>query len=333
MRWIAVTVGVASFLALAAPARAQLSDDQLAQRKAAGWTGRIKGSYAKLTTYLGSGTFITREHSDNPYSSLELLLYPRFRLTPKIDLRAYWILECELTQPDTPNGRHCSPADLRLSVHHNRLWTDPWLKGYLFGSFQVWLPTSYESQFNHTVMNLRLGAGYLARLWRERIELSYGFALQKYLPTRRVRGFVAEDGGGGGLPLFTVRASAGQDAAAGSGGSLNDNVLFINSLHAAYYFRPTLSLSIDFLIYNYIRFSVPEQASDPRLAAAGRSDWTWGIIELAWEPRDHLMLGLGISSLQPALTADSKSVRFPFYDFISAWNNYTKWYLVATYVY
>jgi hypothetical protein len=123
------------------------------------------------------------------------------------------------------------------------------------------------------------------------------------------------------------------DGSCGSGGPLNDNWLFINGLHVGYYFLPNLSLSVDLLIYNYIRFSNDGQFSDPDLPLTGRHDNTWGIIDLSYQATSYLVVSTGLSSLQPALTADSSSLRFPFFDFISPSNNYTKWYLTATFLY
>jgi len=316
-------------------ALAQLSEDTLAKRKGEGLLGRFKGSYMSLAHYMGSGTFIRDTYSDNPYVSQEWLFYPRYRLMPSMDVRLYWVLECEFTAPDNPTGRRCSPSDLRLSYHHNKLWTDPWIDGRVLGSFQVWLPSSYESQFNHTVMNLRAAGTYFARLFKDRLELAYSFAVQKYFPTQRTRGYTADDGATGddGLPLYTVRSSAGEDASVGSGGPMNDNWLFINQFHVGYSFLERFGVSMDLLIYNYLRFAVDDAFADPNLPGTGRADWTWGIIEANYQPLSYLIVALGISSLQPALTADAKSVRFPFYDFVSPHNNYTKWYLTATVLY
>jgi hypothetical protein len=323
------------FILFSNVASAQLSEDTLAKRKGEGLLGRFKGSYFSLTHNLGTGTFIRDSYSDNPYVSQELLFYPRFKLRPNMDVRLYWVLECELTAPDNPTGRHCSPSDLRLSYHHTKLWTDPWIDGRVMGSFQVWLPSSYESRFNNTVMNLRAAGTYFVRFFKGKLEAAYSFAMQKYLPYRKTRGYTAGDEGTGddGLPLYTVRSSAGEDASAGSGGAMNDNMLFINQFHLALNFLEKFQVSMNLLIYNYLRFGVPDEFSDPHLLGTGRADWTWGIIEASYQPLSYLVVALGISSLQPALTADAKNVRFPFYDFVSPHENYTKWYLAATVLY
>jgi len=175
---------------------------------------------------------------------------------------------------------------------------------------------------------------YLASVLKDRLELSYVFGLQKYFPSEKARGFREAESDEGGLPLCISRARAGADAACGSGGPMNDNWLLINGLEATYYFLPELWLTASLTLLNYFRFAVPDDAvADPSLPEAGRADYTWGIIELAYQLQDHLVLAFGTSSLQPALNADNSAPRFPFWDFVSPSNNFSKLYLTATAVY
>lgn len=331
-------VGCALGLAFAgeALAQARLGDASVVSSPSSGLLGRFKASALQLTTYLGTGTFVRGTYADNPYVSEELVFYPRFRLGQGFDLRAQWALDCELTQPDNRSGRHCAPSDLRLSLHRPELYRDPWLKGQLSAAFLVYLPTSSESRFNHTVMNLRARAGYTLRFFRERLELAYGFGVQKYLPTQRVRGYGPDSGprtSSDNLPLVLSRSSAGTEGSVGSGGALNDNWLFVNSVNVAFHFSPRWSAALDFGLYNYVRFSVADAFSDPEKLRTGRADWTSGSLEVAYRPLDRVVVAAGVASLQPALTADGKSVRFPFYDFISPTSNFTKWHLTATVTY
>lgn len=330
--WI---LGLALFL-FGSPAHAQLSEDQLAQRKAPGLLGKFKGSYANVALNMGSGTLVTDDYSDNPYLSQELAFFPRFKLTKSMNVRAYWALECEYTDPDSPNGRHCSPSDTRLSFHHNKLWADPWIDGLVMGSFQVWLPSSYASRFNHTVTNLRLSGTYFARLFKGRLELAYTFSTQKYLPTRKVRGFTADDVGSDedGLAFAHVRSSSAKDGSVGSGGPINDNWMFSNNFYAGFYFTPKLSVSTSFAIFNYLRFSVPDdELIVLGLSNTGRRDYTFGSLDLSYQLHDHVIVAGGISSLQPAKTADNKSFRFPFWDFVSPSNNFSKFYVATTFLF
>ena len=58
-----------------------------------------------------------------------------------------------------------------------------------------------------------------------------------------------------------------------------------------------------------------------------------GIISFGWRAMDHLILALGTDSLQPARTADGQSLRFPFWDFVSPANNFSKFFLTASILY
>lgn len=327
----------AAFLMIALPAvaSAQLNEAQLAARRAEeeSFVRKFRGSLVSFSTYLGAGTFVLDSHSDNPFVSQEVLVRPRFWLSARQNLQLLWLLECEYTDPDDPAGRRCWPSDLGLSYHHVRLWQDPWLSGRLMGSASLWLPTSLESQTNHTVMNLRVSLLYLATVLKGRLQLFYGFAVQKYLPAERVRGFLGQEDDAAGLPLCLARGRASADGACGSGGPLNDNWLLVNSFGAQWYFRPDLWLSASLSLWNFFRYAVDEAGSDPALPRAGRADLTWGTLELAYQWRQHYVFALGLTSRQPALTADGSAPRFPFWDFISPSNNFSKAYVTATWVY
>jgi hypothetical protein len=316
-------------------ARAQLNEAQLAERRSSEevFIKRFRGSLVSLSTSIGSGTFVLDDYSNDPYVSQEIFLRPRFWLTKNQNVQLLWLMECEYTAPNDPAGRHCNWSDLRLSYHHVDIWRDPWLQGRLMGSAQIWLPASLSSQNNHTVMNLRGSLLYLALLADKRLQLIYGFSLQKYLPTRKARGFRGEQFDETGTPLCFARSSAGTDGACGSGGPMNDNWLVVNSLGLQWFFSDKIWLSVSLAIWNYVRFSVDELGSDPEFPRTGRGDFTSGGIELGYQWRKHLVFGAGLTSRQPALTADGDWPRFPFWDFSSPANNYSRVYLTATWVY
>lgn len=322
-------------LFLPVTASAQLNEAQLAQRRSAEreLIERFRGSLASLSLYMGAGTLVLDAYSNNPYLSQELFLRPRFWLGKTQNLQLLWLMECEYTAPDDPAGRYCNWSDVGLSYQHVNLWQDPWLEGRLLGSAHVWLPASLQSQQNHTLVNLRASLSYIASLAKKRLQLIYGLSLQKYLPARRVRGFRGPEFDVTGMPLCLARSSAGTDGACGSGGPMNDNWLLVNSLGLQWYFHDTLWLALSLSIWNYFRFAVDEVGADPDLPLTGRSDFTWGLIELGYQWRPHVVFGVGLSSRQPALTADGDAIRFPFWDFVSPANNYSKFYLTATWVY
>jgi hypothetical protein len=299
---------------------------------------RFCGSSLKLTTSVGSGTFSTQAYPEEDFVGQEFELAPQFRLKDELTLRAYWAMECELTPPGSSDGvsltneRRCSPSDVQLAFHHNRLWIDPWIAGQIMTNVQLWLPASWESQFNHTILNLRFTGGYKTKILKDKIALGYAFSVQKYFPYRKVRGFLTDGNSEAGLtspPLYHSRRSIGEDGSVGSGGPMNDNWMLMNDFSLAYFFTTKLSLEIGLIIQNFFRYASLEAHSDPHLPRVGRHDTTWGTLELAYQLVDYLRLSGGITSRQPALTADGSSLRFPFYDFISPESNYTRWYVSA----
>ena len=291
--------------------------------------------------------FISDEFSDNPLVTQYFEIYPRYNIAPFQTVRLNWSLECEITQPDRDPARRCDPSDVRLSYHHMHLVTDPWIDGSVFAWGGLYLPSSYASGQNGTIMNVRLTGGYMASFFKNRLLLMYALGVQKYLPTQKTRADcpvgAGADGvarGDDGVPVC-LPSTQGQRTAAdadqgttGSGGFMNDNWLLQNSFYMQYSFTPRIWASIFFQIRNIFAFSVPnELIGDPDLPSAAQEDWTRGIVEVAFMPINHLAISLGIDSYQPALTADNGSVRFPFYDFISPANNYTRWYIAARAVY
>jgi hypothetical protein len=287
---------------------------------------RFNDSRVSLTSAIGTGSFVSSEFSDDPYFSQSLALEPRFLLAEQLFFGARFDMECELTEPNSPSTRRCSPSDLSLSFSALNLLRDPWLNGQVRGGLSLYLPTSLESRFNNTVVNLRASTGYSARFFDERLQVSLGVGLQKYLPTQITRG---PDAGNADFPLILSRQSAISDGAAGSGGRLNDNWALSSSFFVGWQFFDQLSATISFGVYNYFRFTVPEDFSDPALSRTGRVDLTSGSLEVSYRLFDNLAFDFGVVSTQPAMTADNSSLRFPFYDFISPANNYTRWYLTA----
>lgn len=320
--WITTAVSV---LALnVAPTVARADDADLLARFAA--------SSLSLTSYVGSGTFVANEFSDDPLFAQALSFEPRFGIAEGYSAAAHFGLECELTTPDHPNARRCAAGDLSLSLAGEELVRDPWLNGQVHAALSTYLPTSPESRFNHTIVNIRASAGYSARFLDEHLSAGLNFGVQKYLPSSRVRGPTVADAGdqGSDFPLILARRSAIDDGAVGSGGRLNDNWAFSTSGYVGWQFLPELSATVSLGVYNYVRFSVPDDfLADPSLPLTGRSDVTSGSINIAYTPLEHFGLDFGVSSVQPALTADGKSLRFPFYDFISPSNNFTRWYLAV----
>ena len=73
---------------------------------------------------------------------------------------------------------------------------------------------------------------------------------------------------------------------------------------------------------------VDENSSGPTQITNSETqrDNTWGIVDVSYAVNDHLDLSVGTSSLQSAMSADGKHLRFPWFDFEGPQSNTTSLY-------
>jgi hypothetical protein len=305
-----------------------------------GWMKRFAGSNAELGSYVGSGSFYSSGYHDN-YVSASLYVRPTLDLGTRFKLAATARLyfEEELTLPDNPNGRRFSPADAWLSLVARNLHTFETPKLVVGGIARVILPLSYESRYANLL------AGFSAGLTLSR-EFDLGgdpspdkhFKLSvmlmeiftKYVHTDEVPGNEAGTSSGcRATGPSGVSAVGGQDPGASAadrcGGPLNSSYGLRHAGVVALT-RGKLGLSLTLLIDNSFRYRIPPDPQTPDHAVdRGRSDLTWGIVAFSYSLDDHLAIGVGLSSLQPALDAQSRNLRFPFFDFSGGTaNNFTQ---------
>lgn len=324
---------------LAIPSRAQApAPVEEVQAKAEpaplpGWLERFRGSSVGLTSAVGSGTLVANPYSDNPYVDTALSFRPVFSLDEHQSLSLSWGFSFEYTQPDNAEGRRYVPEDVSLSYAHRSLWTNEATGLRLGGMARILLPTSYESRFNGTLFNALAGPTLSRSFFGEKLSLSLASRFVKYFPRSPNRGLSRDDprtdtGPAPAGSSFTLPSAYCRDEAAFcSGGSLNANYAFHNTVSGSYALNDKLSLSASFGIRNVFKFAVPEEHADPDLPRVGRSDLTVGELSLSWQMLPRLGLSGGVSSTQPALTADNRALRFPLYDFVSPANNFTTWFL------
>ncbi len=294
---------------------------------------RFGGSFADLSTYVGSGSFYSSGYSD-PYVSNALFLRPTFSLGTrfKLSLNARSYLEEEYTKSDLPNGRSFSPSDTWLYLQAKNLYTIPRAKVTFGGTVRVVLPTSYESQYAHLVTGLGV-TGTVRRSFefgapnaqgkRWELTLAGGTGIVKFMRTSPLRGGHPGDSTG-------CRDGAGPSGSASAGGpSETDHCggplstsYAVTSLGTAALSHGRYSLSVSLSIINEFKYTVEASAFSQALATnelnqvpMGRADLTWGIIALGYELTDHWSLSLGVASFQPALDSRYQHLRFPFFDF------------------
>ena len=305
-----------------------------------GWTKRFAGSNAELGSYVGSGSFYSGGYHDN-YVSASLYLRPTLDLGTRFKLAATARLyfEEELTLPDNPNGRRFSPADAWLSLVARDLHTFETPKLVVGGMARVILPLSYESRYANLVAGLSAGltlsrefdlGGDPAPDKHFRLSVMLMEIFTKYLHSDEIPGDEAGTSSGCRATGPTGASAGGaqepsSSAADRCGGPVNSSYGLRHAGVVALT-RGKLGVSLTLLVDNSFRYRIPPDAQTPDHAVdRGRSDLTWGIVAFSYSLDDHLAIGVGLSSLQPALDAESRNLRFPFFDFSGGTaNNFTQ---------
>lgn len=315
-----------------------------------GWMQKMAGSSVELGTYIGSGSFYSGAYHD-PYVSTSLYVRPTLDLGTRFKLAASARLyaEEEFTLPDNPNGRRFSPYDAWLSLVARNLHTFDAPKLVVGGVLRAILPISYESRYANLLVGLAIGPTFTREFdfgrdpapeRRFKLSLTFIELFTKYLRSRDIRGngpgasSGCQGTGSAGLRPGSVAVSAEGPAVGSSdtcGGPVNSSFGLRHAFVAALA-RDKLSLSLTLLIDNSFLYEVPRDAATSQNAVdQGRSDLTWGVVAVSYAITDHFSANLGLSSLQPALDAQSKNLRFPFFDFSGAnANNYTQVFVSLT---
>jgi hypothetical protein len=300
---------------------------------------QFAGTFAELSTFVGSGTFY-RRYSD-PYISNALYLKPIYHLPTRRDLTlsARLYFEVEYTSPDNPQARRLYPLDAWINLTDKNLYTEPRSRIRFSGSARLVLPLSYESRYQHLLAGVGLGANATresefgrpdAKGKRWGLMLSLGAMIVKNINTSVLRGSGPGDTTGClTAPPSTTQASAAEPVAASSdrcGGPLNTSFSLLSGAFVTLT-RSRWSINATLYLNNSFRYSAPADAFSSTNTPLGREDVSWGILSLGYEIRPHVTASVGMSSQQPALDARYRYPRFPFFDFSgSNANNFTQFF-------
>jgi hypothetical protein len=332
-RVIRAAVGVAVILALAhGNVRAQTTlKTELARAAGVRPENKFKGSLVEVSSYVGTGTFYTSGYS-NPYASMAIYARPIYDLGTKyaLTLNARLYVERELTTPDNPVNRRLYLYDPWVWLSASNLHTFERSKIRIGGLGRVIIPLSPESRYQNMLFGVGGGlnatrvfefghTGDPDRKWT--LVATYGITSYKYVQTSIYRGNGPNDamgatcrapgtayagGGGGGEP-----GSAASDRC---GGPHNPNFSITNAV-SVNLTRAKWFAGLSLLITNTFNYSFPDDPLSPAAATpTGRTDTTWGIINVGRQITDRLSLLVGVSSLQPALDSRYRYPRFPFFD-------------------
>jgi hypothetical protein len=306
-----------------------------------GWIRKMAGSSVELSSYVGSGTFYASGYH-NPYVSGAVFVRPTYDLGTRFKLtaNARIYMEQEFTQSDLPNGRGFSPYDIWLWLSAKELHKFEASKVRLGGVVRIVLPLSYESRYEHMVTAVAAGLSVTRtfefgqdptpeRRWN--LTTAVGSIFTKYIYSSDLRGNSPGDSTGcrpfvgAGLASISGAGPSGSESDR-CGGPVNTNFALTTSGTVSLS-KGKWSLAAILLVANSFRYQIPVDAfSGLNTNDMGRSDTTWGIVSLGYSFTDHLGASLGISSFQPALDSQYRSLRFPFFDLSGGANanNYTQ---------
>lgn len=350
-----ITFVSAAFAALTVGGMAQASPSDTITNVAAestnsnlpAWMQKMAGSSAELGSYVGSGSFYSSGYAD-PYVSTSLYLRPNYDLGTRYKLvaSARFYFEEEFTKPDNVVGRRFYPYDGWLSLAAKELHAFAPAKLTLGGVVRLTLPISYESRYAHLVTAVTVGPSLSGSITfgknpapERRFKLAFTAIAQfsKYIHASDIRGDSPGDTSGcrgfvnaGAVP---TAGSEGPTVAASDrcGGPVNAS-FGVRSAVIASLSRGKWSLGMTLLVDNTFLYDIPrDQYTAIPAVDRGREDITWGIIGVTYELTEHFAGNVGVSSQQPALDAESRNLRFPFFDFSGTnYNNFTQAFVSLT---
>jgi hypothetical protein len=315
------------------------------------------GVSVSLGSAVGSGTFVSDRFADAPFYASTLGVQPSLQLGEHLALTldlsgtfewTRWVTPCrdawgprtagaprrDCSDTDEANARRWDLGDIGLSLAHARLAAPAGIA--LSASVGVGFPASRASRATGLVASLGAGVGASRALGP--VTLSVDAGVRKFAVGAEANVLDAADVEDARIPVTRCASFRRTDCVLLSG--------FVASWMATGGLSARVELPADLsaglaLGYAYSRsFGTGRDArSSPRVDADGRpvvdgvneADTTSGSLDVTWAPREDLGLSLGLSSLQPARTADGKRLRFPLWDLVSPANNFSALFLEVRY--
>lgn len=284
---------------------------------------------------LGLGAFVANEGARNVDWNMSVSLRPSLTLFDKLKLT----LRVDVAKPMTTTyqgsvnadasasslKRQLTVSDIMFITSVPEIYKEPVTGIYIGAGLTTYAPVSMLSRATTQVIAFRphVNVGWA---W-EGLSLSYALYFKKnfhrftnptfntaVLPdSLQFRPGGVEDLGNGEIADGTLR---------------NTSHLIYNYAEVSYTLFDQLTASLSLFVINSFKYPLPlsDEFSSEYAKAAAQRDYTWGTLELGYQPWEHLSFSVGVSSYQPAFTADNKRLRFPFYDFVSPADNLTSFY-------
>ena len=275
---------------------------------------------------VGVGTFVADKYARNPYYAMVLSLRPKYYFTNQLTLEGRFDLSAELTKSFTSTTtapRQVMPSDLFFTLRYQNAYQGKYTGDIGISPFlRIAAPTSFESRYRNQYLSLGVGFD-LSRMIGEHVFLGYTLRASKYFnrtTTATVTG-----------PVAVARSRGAEDMGSGevSTGTPNVEWSLLDSLVGSYIINDQWSVSLSLSIINSWTYDVSpadRQTSANAKTGRGQRDETWGVLDVSYQPWEHVGFSLGLSSRQPAKTEDNSAFRFPFFDFRSLANNFTNLY-------
>jgi hypothetical protein len=280
-----------------------------------------------LEQSLGIGTFVADKYGRNPYYGYTLQIRPRYYFTNHFFAELAFALTGELTTSyttSTTSKRQVMPTDLTLLLKYSNAYKIPVLGINISPFVRLGAPTSYESRYRNLYLSTAAGFN-LTRMFGQHVLVDYLFRFNKNWNK------TAQPTISGGQIALSRRRGA-EDLGGGEViNGLDNNTSFsvYNALTGSFIINDQWSITLQLALQSsWTYLSIPKDQFSAPDAKAGRGqrDKTFGVLDLTYQPWENFGFSLGLSSAQPAKTADNKSFRFPFFDFSSEGNNYTTVY-------
>jgi hypothetical protein len=283
---------------------------------------------------VGSGTFVIDEASRNEYVAWNGVLIPGYQFRDRTRLSLVASLTQELTQSDTESTAHqLQLSDLRIGVSRP-IYVFEKTETQLFGELYGYAPTSRASRFDglYTALDARLSIQQPVG----NFFFSYRTAFRKNFH-RYVTPVLSEEDAVDQNNLRTEIAREGGNeivnAGIAIGGQNNVSFTWSNQLLAAYSFNDKLSVSALYVLahgWTYESFPRDELTSQNAVAGRGRRDSSATDLSVSYQLLENLGLSGGIHTVSTPRGSDTRSLRFPFYEFSGAELNYSTFYVSAT---
>jgi len=297
-------------------------------------TGDVsKGRFGGTVTFeqvLGLGTFVADTYARNAYYGMLLSMRPRYYINKKMMLELNFSIQTELTSSyttSTTKKHQFMPSDTYLTFRYSGLLKEKYT-GITFSPYiRLGFPSSYESRFRDQYLSMALAFDVTDMLAKGHLYLGYTFRFTKNFNKYTTATVSTNDN----YPVAVARLRGNEELGSNliATGLQNTSFSVRNSIMASWLINPKWSLTFVLGIINSFTYnSYPKDQLASKYAKSGRGqrDSTFGVIDLTYQPWQHYGFSLGVSSYQPAKTADNKSFRFPFFDFSSEANNFTNFY-------